>query len=408
LAATNRWRLTPRMIDQDSLALRALVRNARLETALGVFVLMTVAWLGITVPAAHESIAWPFAYTLSFESAHHVPGLKWLIAAVAAGALVFAGFIFRGAWRHRRRLTVFGVSGLALASIVALGLIVVPAYPTTYVAPPVRYNVDAVVRGAQIYAQSCASCHGPDAHGDGPAAASLAVKPVDLDQHVSFHRPGELYWMIAHGKPERSMPAFSPAIADKDIWSLVRFLRAKADAEEAIGGDGERNAPMWQPVAAPDFTFEFPDQGQESLQELRSGFAALVVFFTLPQSAERLAALSRAHHMLAREGLRTIALPVTGAAAPVKLEGVPESEWIFPIAGANVANAYAIFARDPGEHSEAPPAHMEFLIDRGGYIRARWLGLPDSESERMAQLHKQLEILSREKIAPVMAEHHGH
>jgi putative copper resistance protein D len=277
----------------------------------------------------------------------------------------------------------------------------------------VRYTVDAVARGADLYAESCAACHGGGGRGDGPNALSLPFKPADLTQHVSHHPAGELYWMIAHGVPQRSMPAFSPAIAEKDIWNIVRYLRAEADAQEALANADTRNSPALRPIAAPDFTFEFTEQGQESLQALRGRFMTLVVFYTLPQSAERLAAIARDHHTFMREGLRIIALPASGPATPIKLEGVAESEWIFPTANANVAAAYMLFARDAATAANAAPGHAEFLIDRNGYIRARWIGVPEAviqrqSGDRMTQLQKQVEILNTEKGLAAVVEHHGH
>jgi copper resistance protein D len=56
LAAVNRLRLTPRLALQDDGALRLLRRNAMLETAIGVAVVCIVAVLGITIPAAHQSM----------------------------------------------------------------------------------------------------------------------------------------------------------------------------------------------------------------------------------------------------------------------------------------------------------------------------------------------------------------
>lgn len=38
----------------------------------------------------------------------------------------------------------------------------------------------AAAKGKIIYARYCASCHGPEARGDGPTAADLRVPPPDL------------------------------------------------------------------------------------------------------------------------------------------------------------------------------------------------------------------------------------
>lgn len=41
---------------------------------------------------------------------------------------------------------------------------------------------DASARGAQLYTDFCAGCHGTDGKGNGPNAAGLRPKPIDLTQ----------------------------------------------------------------------------------------------------------------------------------------------------------------------------------------------------------------------------------
>jgi copper resistance protein D len=55
LATVNRLRLTPRLQRRDHRALALLRRNAILEIAAGIMVIVIVGVLGITVPAAHQS-----------------------------------------------------------------------------------------------------------------------------------------------------------------------------------------------------------------------------------------------------------------------------------------------------------------------------------------------------------------
>ena len=45
--------------------------------------------------------------------------------------------------------------------------------------PPSRAD-EPPTGGAALYARYCASCHGADGRGDGPAAASLTPPPTDL------------------------------------------------------------------------------------------------------------------------------------------------------------------------------------------------------------------------------------
>jgi cytochrome c oxidase cbb3-type subunit 2 len=48
--------------------------------------------------------------------------------------------------------------------------------------------------GARVYAQRCAVCHGPDGHGNGPAAPSMIPRPLDFTLGQFKHKstpPGE-------------------------------------------------------------------------------------------------------------------------------------------------------------------------------------------------------------------------
>jgi putative copper export protein len=53
LAAINKHRLTPRLVGGDVTAATTLRRRARMESALGVAVIVLVGALGVMVPANH-------------------------------------------------------------------------------------------------------------------------------------------------------------------------------------------------------------------------------------------------------------------------------------------------------------------------------------------------------------------
>src|SRR5262249_58434235 len=57
------------------------------------------------------------------------------------------------------------------------------AYPTTYERPAVPYQATSIAAGAALYAQDCATCHGPSGAGDGPAARAMSPPPPDLRAH---------------------------------------------------------------------------------------------------------------------------------------------------------------------------------------------------------------------------------
>jgi len=53
-------------------------------------------------------------------------------------------------------------------------------FPFILMAICVSACVEEPVDGRTAYMENCASCHGVDAKGDGPAARGLAVAPPDL------------------------------------------------------------------------------------------------------------------------------------------------------------------------------------------------------------------------------------
>jgi hypothetical protein len=271
-----------------------------------------------------------------------------------------------------------------------------------------RYTTDTVVRGARLYGDNCRVCHGSYGRGDGPAAASPTIIPTDLAAHASSHHVGELFWWIARGIPGTRMPAFSPRLGDSEIWDLVQFLRAQSDAASAATVLGEHAQPWLSAIVAPDFTFERAGQGQESLRQAQGGPMTLLVLYTLPQSLPYLRMLASEAGAWGEVGLRVVAISLSADGKPPRLEPADERTPASPLAVAqpDVAHAYAMFARREGEPSNAPPVQVDYLIDRQGYLRARWLGAPDSPPDRAAAVFDQAELLARERQrAPLPARH---
>lgn len=90
---------------------------------------------------------------------------------------------------------------------------------------PVRGDPPNLAAGSQIYAQSCAVCHGTGGKGDGPSAAVLNPKPFDLTVHSRLHTEGELYWWVTNGIAGTGMPAWQTGLTDLQRWQVVAFIR---------------------------------------------------------------------------------------------------------------------------------------------------------------------------------------
>jgi mono/diheme cytochrome c family protein len=94
---------------------------------------------------------------------------------------------------------------------------------------PLPNTAVTLERGAKIYAQNCAACHGSKGHGDGPAGQQLLPRPADLAWLSRSHMVGDqyIYWTVAEGgQPVGSaMPAFKDSLSDRDIWAVVNYVR---------------------------------------------------------------------------------------------------------------------------------------------------------------------------------------
>ncbi|MGA8224080.1 MAG: cytochrome c [Candidatus Acidiferrales bacterium] len=76
-------------------------------------------------------------------------------------------------------------NGLILAAALLSVAIIASAQDTTVKKAPIKTSNPT--SGAEMYKQYCAVCHGPDAKGDGPAAAALKVTPPDLTALAKRH-----------------------------------------------------------------------------------------------------------------------------------------------------------------------------------------------------------------------------
>ncbi|NQD37927.1 c-type cytochrome [Permianibacter sp. IMCC34836] len=94
-------------------------------------------------------------------------------------------------------------------------------------------------RAAALYAQQCAACHGPQGHGDGPAAASLEPPPIAFTnaERAAQRTPLALYEVISQGVPGTSMASFA-GLPEAERWALAFYVGSLAYSPQARA-DGE-------------------------------------------------------------------------------------------------------------------------------------------------------------------------
>jgi mono/diheme cytochrome c family protein len=91
---------------------------------------------------------------------------------------------------------------------------------------PFEATAENISAGAELYAASCAVCHGETGEGDGPGAEGLETLPADLhEDHVQGLTDGALYYVISHGKPETPMPAWENVLSKDERWFVINFIR---------------------------------------------------------------------------------------------------------------------------------------------------------------------------------------
>ena len=74
-----------------------------------------------------------------------------------------------------------------------------------------------------------------------------------------------------------------------------------------------------------------------------------------------------------------------------------------------ISETYALFARSfADEKPVTEPKHMEFLVDKQGYIRARWLPAENDAWRKIDLLLKQVELLRNEKPRAPAPDDHVH
>jgi putative copper resistance protein D len=400
LAARNR-RLIPGLAGEAATvgrpAMRRLSRGVAAEATLALVVLGVVTVMSVTPPARHEQPAWPLSFRLSFDTLVAAPDFAGRVLVGSQVAVIGTVAALASLALRRLRLPVLagGVFVLIAGLTLAIPPLVSDAYPTTYRRPEVPYQTASIAEGRVLFAQHCVVCHGPRGAGDGPAAARLSPRPPDLRaHHVALHTAGDIFWWITHGKPP--MPAFGDRLGPDERWHLVNFLRAltAAEAGRLLGPAVEPDRP-W--LAAPDFSFGVGPSFVRTLKEYRGRKLVLLVLYSLPGSAERLAELAAHQNLLGTLEVEIVAVPADASPDAIRrlADGPP---MLFPIVteGArDILATYRLFTAAP---------HAEFLIDRQGYLRAIAAEPEDlrDANRLLAEVHR----LNAEKVVtPPPAEH---
>jgi len=120
----------------------------------------------------------------------------------------------------RRKRQNYIVLGLLAVTLVYFGLQSAPP------AEPLASN-QVISAGADVYIETCASCHGENGEGH---AALITAPALDGSEHSWHHSDGQIQALILDGGVE--MPAFSDELTGDEIVAVIRFLQTRWSADQ--------------------------------------------------------------------------------------------------------------------------------------------------------------------------------
>jgi high-affinity iron transporter len=92
---------------------------------------------------------------------------------------------------------------------------------------PLPSRPPSLARGAAVYREQCAACHGESGRGDGPKAKSLKGPPAaNLADPAVMGGTSllEIYRKIAIGVPGTAMPEFAADLSEEDRWAVAAYV----------------------------------------------------------------------------------------------------------------------------------------------------------------------------------------
>jgi mono/diheme cytochrome c family protein len=87
-------------------------------------------------------------------------------------------------------------------------------------------------KGADVYQENCASCHGEMGKGDGPDAGDAVVPDLTNQERMAGKSLDDLFQTINNGSEK--MPAYGNKLAEEDRWALAEYLRTLTFASQAV------------------------------------------------------------------------------------------------------------------------------------------------------------------------------
>ncbi|MDO9469423.1 MAG: CopD family protein [Nitrosomonas sp.] len=416
--ARNKWipMLSGGDAQQNSEGVIHLKKWVGIEFILALLLVLIATVLANTLPAKHMMIDnWPYPFRFSINATWDEPNVQEMVWSGVVLFFVALGTVWLGAkndWNRMKRILVPGLLGISSMAI-ALPPLAIEAYPETYLKPTVPFDAISISNGFQLFTEHCVNCHGPQGKGTGTVVDPDVRDPTDLltEQHTAKYTVGNVFHYLSHGIPGTKMPGFAASLSEEDRWDLINFLHALSRGFDArlLGTMIVPESPV---IASPVFNYSASDGSDGNLKDFRLQKNVVLVLFSWPQAKERFFQLAAAYDRIKALDTEILAVPIHALSEqelqqvvsivpfPVVTEGWPE-----------IKDSYWLYRRirtvPDLSRKGMFPAHMEFVTDRFGYLRARWVAQFEGFGwQNISALTLQLTQLNQEgEIMPPPGDH---
>ena len=96
---------------------------------------------------------------------------------------------------------------------------------------PIKASSESLARGKNLFEVNCATCHGLNGNGNGPAALGIATFPRQLWAwyNTDSSTDGYLYWFVTNGRNE--MPPWGLVMSENERWDVINYIKTLKQPE---------------------------------------------------------------------------------------------------------------------------------------------------------------------------------
>jgi len=88
---------------------------------------------------------------------------------------------------------------------------------------PFSISKEVVLRGRQVYSNTCIVCHGPSGAGDGPVVPPYPKPPSLTSDKIRALADSQIFHIITNG--QNTMRSYASQIREEDRWKIIHYVR---------------------------------------------------------------------------------------------------------------------------------------------------------------------------------------